>query len=112
MTMDRHEHLYVKIKDNVICSSNFAQFEVVASRRLQGVRVILCTLGMFSNDRIAVFTRMVPPNLFIFDEASQIEVGGYVPLLHRYQKVICKLVFIGDDKQRTFASCPIYSWIS
>ncbi|KZT19145.1 P-loop containing nucleoside triphosphate hydrolase protein [Neolentinus lepideus HHB14362 ss-1] len=33
------------------------------------------------------------------DEASQIEVGDYAPLLRSYGKSLNKLVFIGDDKQ-------------
>jgi regulator of nonsense transcripts 1 len=75
---------------------------VEAERLLKGSRVILCTLSMLSNDRISSFSRIVPPNLFIFDEASQIEVGDYIPMLHRYQKTVRKLVFIGDDKQCAF----------
>jgi hypothetical protein len=55
---------------------------------------------MLSNDRIAGFTRVVPPSCFIFDEASQIEVGDYIPMLYQYRKTTQKLVFIGDDKQR------------
>ncbi|KAJ3570490.1 hypothetical protein NP233_g4368 [Leucocoprinus birnbaumii] len=96
---DWHEHLYDKINDNVIRSDDFVDFAIAAERLLGGSRVILCTLGMLSNDRIAVFTRLVPPSLFIFDEASQIEVGDYIPMLHRFQNSTRKLVFIGDDKQ-------------
>lgn len=54
---------------------------------------------MLSNDRIAAFARIVPPSLFIFDEASQIEVGDYIHS-YQYQKTTQKLVFIGDHKQR------------
>jgi superfamily I DNA and/or RNA helicase len=36
----------------------------------------------------------------IFDEASQIEIGDYLPLLVRFRSTLQKLVFIGDDKQR------------
>ncbi|KAF5359600.1 hypothetical protein D9756_003108 [Leucocoprinus leucothites] len=96
---DWHEHLYEEIIHNVIRSDDFPPYPVAAERRLAGSRVILCTLSMLCNDRISVFTRLVPPTVFIFDEASQIEVGGYVPMLHRFQKTMQKLVFIGDDKQ-------------
>ncbi|KAF5359610.1 hypothetical protein D9756_003107 [Leucocoprinus leucothites] len=96
---DWHEHLYTKINDNVIRSDDFPDSTIAAERLLLGSKVILCTLSMLSNDRIAIFTRLVPPTLFIFDEASQIEVGDYVPMLHRYQNTTRKLVFIGDDKQ-------------
>lgn len=37
-----------------------------------GTRVILCTLSMLSNDRIAPITRMVPLQIVIIDEASQV----------------------------------------
>lgn len=102
--MYRHEHLYEKIEENVIRSDDFPHSVVAAERQLRGSRVILCTLSMLSNDRISPFTRTVPPTLLIFDEASQIEVGDYIPMLHLYRETIRKLVFIGDDKQRMFIS--------
>jgi superfamily I DNA and/or RNA helicase len=55
---------------------------------------------MLSNKRLAPFTRVVPIETLIVDEASQIEVGDYIPVLHRYQATLQKMVFIGDDKQR------------
>ncbi|KXN88608.1 ATP-dependent helicase upf1 [Leucoagaricus sp. SymC.cos] len=96
---DWHEELYEEIIPNVIRSDDFPSDRVVTERLLRGSRVILCTLSMLSNDRISCFTRLVPPSLFIFDEASQIEVGSYIPVLYRYQRTMRKLVFIGDDKQ-------------
>ncbi|KAF9451888.1 P-loop containing nucleoside triphosphate hydrolase protein [Macrolepiota fuliginosa MF-IS2] len=96
---DWHEHLYEKIEGNIIRSDDFPTSIVAAERQLLGSRVILCTLSMLSNDRISRFAQLVPPTLLIIDEASQIQVGDYVPMLHRYQKTIRKLVFIGDDKQ-------------
>ncbi|KXN88609.1 Regulator of nonsense transcripts 1 [Leucoagaricus sp. SymC.cos] len=96
---DWHEHFYMKIAMNVIPSDDFVDFTLAAEGLLMGSRVILCTLSMLANDRITVFSRLVPPTLFIFDEASQIEVGDYIPMLHRYHGTMRKLVFIGDDKQ-------------
>ena len=46
------------------------------------------------------FTRLVPVETVIVDEASQIELGDYLPLLSRFGQGIEKLVFVGDDKQR------------
>lgn len=54
-------------------------------------------------------SRLVPPAVIIFDEASQIEIGDYFPLLLRYQAVLKKLVFIGDHKQRTSRRIPDFS---
>lgn len=47
----------------------------------------------------AGFTRLVPVETVIVDEASQIELGDYLPLLSRFGSGIEKLVFVGDDKQ-------------
>lgn len=99
--MTRHEHLYQKIQENVIQSNDFPEQPVIADRLLLGSRVILCTLSMLSDNRIAEFTRLVPVEVVVVDEASQIEIGDYLPLLFRFQKTLRKLAFIGDDKQRS-----------
>ncbi|KDR78867.1 hypothetical protein GALMADRAFT_1274823 [Galerina marginata CBS 339.88] len=96
---DWHEHQYEKIIPNVIRSDSFPEDLVHAERQLQGSRVMLCTLGMFSNIRLANILLLVPPQTVIFDEASQIEVGDYFPMLVQFQSTLQKLVFIGDDKQ-------------
>jgi hypothetical protein len=56
---------------------------------------------MLSTDRImdCGFTKIVPVQTVIIDEASQIEVGDYLPILARYKSTLRKMVFIGDDKQ-------------
>ena len=46
------------------------------------------------------FTAIVPVQTVIVDEASQIEVGDYLPVLGKYKQSLRKIVFIGDDKQR------------
>lgn len=99
----RHEHLYSKIEPNVIRSDQFSN-PTVTARRLAGSRVILCTLSMLSHPRLStsgVF-QIAPVNTVILDEASQIEVGDYLPLLSRFGRDLHKLVFIGDDKQRMY----------
>jgi hypothetical protein len=98
----RHEHLYNRLVDAgcVIRSDSFDDDTVGISRRLLDTRVILCTLSMLSNPRIGEFARIVPVQTIIFDEASQIEVGDYLPVLHRFRPSLQKIVFIGDDKQR------------
>lgn len=69
---------------------------------LLGARVILCTISMLSAYRIVDcgFTKVVPVQTVIIDEASQIEVGDYLPVLARFRTTLRKIVFIGDDKQR------------
>jgi len=106
----RHEHLYERLEHCFIRSDMFGGGAVAASQHLldrhtsKPTRVILCTLSMLSNPRIEDFTRQVPVQTVIFDEASQIEVGEYLPLLQRFQHSIQKMVFIGDDKQRETGS--------
>ena len=97
----RHEHLYEEIIENLIRSDDFPPDLVAAERRLAGSRVILCTLSMLSNDKLATFARLVPLQTVIFDEASQIEIGAYFPMLVQFRPTLRKLVFIGDDKQCT-----------
>ncbi|KAH7913561.1 P-loop containing nucleoside triphosphate hydrolase protein [Hygrophoropsis aurantiaca] len=96
---DWHEHLYEQLSQRVIRSDSFSDDIVGASRLILGSRVMLCTLSMLSNSKLDVFTRLVPVSMVIFDEASQIEVGDYIPMLHRFQTTLRKVVFIGDDKQ-------------
>ncbi|TFY60454.1 hypothetical protein EVJ58_g5144 [Rhodofomes roseus] len=96
-----HEHLYGKIERNVIRSELFTDHSIDTETRLLGSKVILCTLSMLSNPRLMMsgYTRLVPVETVIVDEASQIEMGDYVPLLGRFNRTLKKLVFIGDDKQ-------------
>ncbi|KAI6030237.1 P-loop containing nucleoside triphosphate hydrolase protein, partial [Pisolithus marmoratus] len=96
---DWHEHLYEKLEPCLICSDSFSDDVVGASRQLRGARVILCTLAMLSNDHIAHFIHVNPVDILIFDEGSQIEVGSYLPVLHRFMHTLTKIAFIGDDKQ-------------
>lgn len=60
---------------------------------------MLCTLSMLSNSQILKFTRCIPIHTLIVDEASQIEVGNFLPVLFTAVKTLQKLCFIGDDKQ-------------
>ncbi|KAG2051633.1 hypothetical protein BDR06DRAFT_983427 [Suillus hirtellus] len=119
---DWHEHLYERLEHCFIRSDLFGGGPVAISRLLlnehtnEPTRVILCTLSMLSNPRIEEFTRQVPVQTVIFDEASQIEVGDYLPLLQRFQHSLQKMVFIGDDKQHrmplvigSFISRHVYS---
>ncbi|KIK10044.1 hypothetical protein K443DRAFT_137429 [Laccaria amethystina LaAM-08-1] len=94
-----HEHLYGKINKNLIRSDDFDTDSTTASRQLLDSRVVLCTLSMMSHERLMAIAKIVPPELIIFDEASQIEIGDYFPLISRFRNSINKLVFIGDDKQ-------------
>ncbi|KAI6155155.1 P-loop containing nucleoside triphosphate hydrolase protein [Pisolithus tinctorius] len=94
-----HEYLYEKLESCLICSDEFSDDVVGTSSQLGGARVILCTLSMLSNNHIASFVHVNPVDVLIFDEGSQIEVGNYLPVIHRFMHSLTKLVFIGDPKQ-------------
>ncbi|KAI6024771.1 P-loop containing nucleoside triphosphate hydrolase protein [Pisolithus microcarpus] len=96
---DWHEHLYERLAPCVIRSDSFSKSVVGASRQLCGARVILCTLSMLSNNHIAPYVHVNPVDILILDEGSQIEVGNYVPVLHRFGPTLSKIAFIGDHKQ-------------
>jgi len=85
----------------MIESDDFGKTLLENERLLSGSRVILCTVSMLSTDRLAQcgFTKIVPVQTIIIDEASQIEAGGYLPILARYRTTLRKMIFIGDDKQ-------------
>ncbi|KAI6119991.1 P-loop containing nucleoside triphosphate hydrolase protein [Pisolithus croceorrhizus] len=101
---DWHEHLYERLAPCVIRSDSFREDVVGAFRQLCGVRVILCTLSMLSDDRIESYVRVNPVDILIFDEGSQIEVGNYVPVLHHFGRTLSKIAFIGDHKQHRMPS--------
>lgn len=98
--LSRHEHLYGRIKENIIVSDKFTKSGPIL-RALQGTQVILCTLSMISNPKLQLVgvTQVVPVVNVIIDEASQIEVGQYVPLFKTFGKSLRKICFVGDDKQ-------------
>ena len=97
----RHEHLYQLMGERMIDSGNFGGTAHENRRILLGARVLLCTTGMLSTPRLmnCGFMEIVPVQTIIIDEASQIEVGDYLPILARYKTTLRKMVFIGDDKQ-------------
>jgi len=74
-------------------------FKEINHAKLQGISVVLCTLSMLSNFHIGKFTRVIPLKTLVIDEASQIEVGDYVPIFSAYKTTLRKVCFIGDDKQ-------------
>ncbi|KAJ6513133.1 hypothetical protein C8R45DRAFT_812095 [Mycena sanguinolenta] len=94
-----HEHLYEKIVDSVLRSDDLTENIDFIEQRMLHSRVVLCTLSMLSNPRLPVITRLVPLQTLMVDEASQVEIGDFVPMLHRFSHSLQKMVFIGDDRQ-------------
>ena len=100
MIFARHEHLYEQIVKNMIVSDRLPKTGAL-KKALDGAQVILCTLSMISYPKLqdTGFVQAVPVIHVIIDEASQIEVGQYVPLIKTFGHTLRKLCFIGDDKQ-------------
>ncbi|KAF7374796.1 Regulator of nonsense transcripts 1 [Mycena sanguinolenta] len=96
---DWHEHLYEKIMDSVLRSDDLTENIDLIETRMLHSRVVLCTLSMLSNPRLPVITRLVPLQTLMIDEASQVEIGDFVPMLHRFSHSLQKMVFVGDDRQ-------------
>ncbi|KAJ7170755.1 P-loop containing nucleoside triphosphate hydrolase protein [Mycena crocata] len=94
--MDWHGHLYQGIRPYFISSE---EFRTMSAARIKGCQVILCTVSMLSNRFLSRFTNQIPVNTIIVDEASQIEIGDYIPVLTKFTSTLRKAVFIGDDKQ-------------
>ncbi|KAG8213318.1 P-loop containing nucleoside triphosphate hydrolase protein [Butyriboletus roseoflavus] len=91
-----HEHLYTSIRTNTITSGEF--FGRLSE--LHSCPVVLCTLSMLSNDILrkqGVFRR-TPLHTVVVDEASQIEIGDYIPMFTNFP-TIRKVIFIGDNLQ-------------
>ena len=104
----RHEHLYANIRANIIISEEFGSRGLPLQKQLEDCPVVLCTLSMLSSfnlRRCGGFTA-VPLKTLVIDEASQIEIGDYIPLFASHS-TIRKVCFIGDDKQ-----CESFSYIS
>jgi hypothetical protein len=101
MIISRHEHLYSQmLVQNVIRSDAFSH--KTTQKLLGDAQVILCTLSMIAgNKRMleANYHNLVPVNTLVIDEASQIQVHDYLPVLQKFLKTLRKICFIGDDKQ-------------
>ncbi|KIK80430.1 hypothetical protein PAXRUDRAFT_158702 [Paxillus rubicundulus Ve08.2h10] len=91
-----HEHLYTNIRANLITSEEFS----TRLSELHGCPVVLCTLSMLSGDSLRRHDafKMVPVQSVVVDEASQIEIGDYIPMFSTIT-TIRKVTFIGDDMQ-------------
>ncbi|KAG1835152.1 P-loop containing nucleoside triphosphate hydrolase protein, partial [Suillus variegatus] len=93
-----HEHLYANIRANIIISEDFKAPNFY--QELRNSPVILCTLSMLSSFALRKHGgfKAAPLRTLVIDEASQIEIGDYIPLFTSHTS-IRKVCFIGDDKQ-------------
>ncbi|KAF9007469.1 AAA domain-containing protein, partial [Cyathus striatus] len=90
-----HDHLYENIQSYVITSNKLHS----ARSQFRNCSVILSTLDMLSNATVRKdILPIVPLNTLIVDEASQIEIGSYIPIFSD-MKTLCKVCFIGDPRQ-------------
>ncbi|KAG2367899.1 hypothetical protein BDR07DRAFT_207676 [Suillus spraguei] len=86
------------IRANIIISEDFSAPGFF--QELQTTPVILCTLSMLSSVALRRHGgfKAAPLRTLVIDEASQIEIGDYIPLFMSHTS-IRKVCFIGDDKQ-------------
>ncbi|KAJ3714136.1 P-loop containing nucleoside triphosphate hydrolase protein, partial [Lentinula raphanica] len=99
--LDWHEHIYDSaFQSNLLQSEQFYQLSPSKLQRyLKGCKVILCTLSMLSSSQLPKFLRNIPMHTLVVDEASQIEIGNFLPVLTSCGGRLKKLCLIGDDKQ-------------
>jgi hypothetical protein len=72
--------LYEKIQDKVIRSTDLPDSVNVVSKMFRGITVVLCTLAMLSNPKLADcrLIDILPVNSLVIDEASQIDVFEFM----------------------------------
>jgi hypothetical protein len=110
--------LYEDIGRKVIRSDELPGDKREVSMLFRGATVVLCTLSTLSNPQLlqcGLFD-LLPVKSLVIDEASQIDVFEFmvipVPalwaisdtlnqhLFHKFSKVLTKVCFFGDPKQR------------
>ncbi|KAJ7773405.1 P-loop containing nucleoside triphosphate hydrolase protein [Mycena metata] len=89
---DWHEHLYGNLVDKLIRSDDLTDDFLRIEERMQDSRVVLCTLSMLSSAKIGTVARFAPVQTVIVDEASQVELGSYLPLLDSFGHSLQKMV--------------------
>jgi hypothetical protein len=110
--------LYEKIQDKVIRSDDLPDSMSGVSKTFRGITVVLCTLSMLSNPKLADcgLFGILPVNSLVTDEASQIDVFDFMVspvlaswaisdilnqhLFYKFSKELSKVCFFGDPKQR------------
>jgi superfamily I DNA and/or RNA helicase len=78
--------------------------EKAIPRVFGGVKVILCTLAMFTAPplRSTDLHTLLPPHSLIIDESSQITMADYLPAMYLFGEHIQRLGFVGDPRQREY----------
>jgi len=117
-TQYRHEKLYEEIQAKVIRSDELPQSRREIKMMFRGATVVLCTLSMLSNPKLAEcgLFDILPVTSLVVDEASQIDVFDFmvIPVLalltiidtlnqhlfYNFSKALNKVCFFGDPKQR------------
>jgi hypothetical protein len=114
----RHEQLYEEVVAKVIRADELPESKREVEMTFRGATVVLCTLSMLSNPKLAEcgLLDLLPLNSLVIDEASQIDVFEFMVspvsgvstisdtlnqhLFYKFFKVLTKVCFFGDPKQR------------
>ena len=110
--------MYEGVRAKVIRSDELPDDKREVSALFRGATVVLCTLSLLSNPKLlncGLFD-LLPMKSLVIDEASQIDVFEFmvIPMLplrtisntlnqhlfHKFSKVLTKVCFFGDPKQR------------
>jgi len=110
--------LYEEIQAKVIRSDELPQSRREVEIIFRGATVVLCTLSMLSNPKLAEcgLIDILPVKSLVIDEASQIDVFEFmvIPVLallaisdtlnqhlfYNFSKDLTKVCYFGDPKQR------------
>ena len=110
--------MYEGVRAKVIRSDELPDDKREVSPLFRGATVVLCTLSLLSNPKLlncGLFD-LLPMKSLVIDEASQIDIFEFmvIPMLplrtisdtlnqhlfHKFSKVLTKVCFFGDPKQR------------
>ncbi|KAG8921563.1 hypothetical protein FRC02_000174 [Tulasnella sp. 418] len=92
-----HEDIYEGCRENMIQSGEFKE---ALKAGIMNTPLILCTVNMLFNKQVdkQVFNA-IPLERLVVDEASQIFIGDYLALFHKFRGTLKKVCWFGDPKQ-------------
>lgn len=77
---NRHEHIYAEVERHLIRTDELPNTPREMELLFYGTRIVLCTLSTISNPSLQdkKLFRIVPMDMLVIDEASQIGVLEYL----------------------------------
>lgn len=97
-----HEHIYGKeIRSRMHTSAELPRSTGEVRSFLGDTRIMLCTLSMLTSPRLRNlnFFEHIPVKNVVIDEASQIQLGDLIPMIHIFQTDLKRICLVGDHRQ-------------